>query len=312
MGVVVFMTCAGLSGLSAYVLLGEEDANSTHLLARARMLRRILRRMLVCIGSARMVVTLLGWSAFREAAKELEEKLKQRDAALGQPEAAAIIVVGIVASCGALGIVSRSLMVAMAAFPFFVFLLPLRATQRRRKEVGKLASQMPGVLRTLATAMGAGQTLSQAIEYVSLHESAPAAEAFVRASLRLRCGMPAEEVLNDLACELDAPGAALMATALSISQRTGSPLRELFHRSALLVEQQGEFHRTLSVKTAQVRLSVRIVCLLPIALVAILSMISVDFREGLQTVPGLSCLFVGALMDGAALMIIRSMLRRVL
>jgi tight adherence protein B len=312
MGIVVFLTCAGLFGLSAYVLLGEEDANGAHLLARARMLRRVARRLLVSIGSTRVVVTLLGWSAFREAAQELEETLKQRDVSLSQQEAAAMIVVGIVVSCGALGMVSRSLMVAIAAFPFMAFLIPLRAAQRRRNEASKLAAQMPGVLRTLATAMGAGQTLSQAIEYVSLHESAPAAEAFVRASLRLRCGMPAEEILNDLACELDAPGAALMATALSISQRTGSPLRELFHRSALLVEQQGEFHRTLSVKTAQVRLSVRIVCLLPIALVAILSMISVDFREGLRTVPGLSCLFVGALMDGVALMIIRSMLRRVL
>ena len=47
------------------------------------------------------------------------------------------------------------------------------------------------------------------------------------------------------------------------SHRTGSPLRDLLARSAALVERQGEFERELEVKTAQVRLSARIVCSLP-------------------------------------------------
>ena len=85
----------------------------------------------------------------------------------------------------------------------------------------------------------------------------PSAEPFGRLSLRLRCGLGTEEALGLLAGELEAPGVELLATALVVSHRTGSPLRELLTRSARLVERQGEFQRLLAVKTAQVRLSVR-------------------------------------------------------
>jgi tight adherence protein B len=97
-----------------------------------------------------------------------------------------------------------------------------------------------------------------------------------------------------------------------ISQRTGSPLMALFQRSAVLVERQGEFERLLSVKTAQVRLSARIVCLLPAVMVAGLSLISHDFQHGLLTPVGMGSVLVAALMDGVALLIIRRLMEGVL
>ena len=54
-----------------------------------------------------------------------------------------------------------------------------------------------------------------------------------------------------------------------------------------------------------------IVCVLPIALVVLLSLISPDFRQGLHTVPGIVCLVVGGAMDALALLIIRRILKGV-
>ena len=108
------------------------------------------------------------------------------------------------------------------------------------------------------------------------------------------------------------PGVGLLVTALSISQRTGSPLRELFQRSANLVESHRQMERELVVKTAQVRLSARVVCLLPLALVGILSLISPDFQEGAATPLGMGCLLVALAMDGAALVIMRRLMKEVL
>ena len=159
--------------------------------------------------------------------------------------------------------------------------------------------------------MGSGQTLAQAVEYVGTHERGPAAEPFGRLSLRLRCGLGTEEALGLLAAELEAPGVELLATALVVSHRTGSPLRELLTRSARLVERQGEFQRLLAVKTAQVRLSVRIVCALPLALVLLLALISPDFQRGLLTPAGLASVLVALAMDAAALLIIRKLMRGV-
>ena len=166
-----------------------------------------------------------------------------------------------------------------------------------------------GVPLAIAVAL-AGVPLAQAIEYLGAHEGGHAAKPFARASLRMRCGESAEEALMELSRELEAPGVGLLTTALLISQRTGSPLKSLFGHAAKMVERQGEFERMLEVKTAQVRLSVRIVCGLPVIMIAALSILSPDFRAGLATLPGMVSVMTAVVMDAFALIIIRR-LRRV-
>ena len=89
-------------------------------------------------------------------------------------------------------------------------------------------------------------------------------------------------------------------------------MRDLLMRSARLVERQEEFERLLAVKTAQVRLSVRIVCTLPALMVGLLSAISPDFRAGLLTPVGMGCLVLAVVLDALALAIIRHLVRGVL
>lgn len=115
----------------------------------------------------------------------------------------------------------------------------------------------------------------------------------------------------ELSRELEAPGVGLLTTALLISQRTGSPLKSLFGHAAKMVERQGEFERMLEVKTAQVRLSVRIVCGLPVIMIAALSILSPDFQAGLATLPGMVSVMTAVVMDAFALIIIRRLMRGV-
>ena len=60
------------------------------------------------------------------------------------------------------------------------------------------------------------------------------------------------------------------------------------------------------------RLSVRIVCLLPVVMVGLLALISPDFQRGLLTPSGVGCVLVALLLDGAALALIRRFMRGVL
>lgn len=80
----------------------------------------------------------------------------------------------------------------------------------------------------------------------------------------------------------------------------------------MLVERQHEIERTLSVKTAQVRLSVKVVCALPVILVGVLSLISTDFQKGLVTPIGTACVLIACALDALALMIIRRLMRGVM
>ena len=185
-------------------------------------------------------------------------------------------------------------------------------TSRDRRRAREITGEMPGVFRTLAVAMGAGQTLAQAIAYVGSHGTGPVASGLASASLALRCGASTEDALESLASELDVPGMGLLTTALVISHRTGSPLRDLLSRSAALVERQGEFERELEVKTAQVRLSARIVCSLPFLMVALLAVISPDFQHGLLSPVGLGSVALAVALDALAVLVIRRLMRAVL
>lgn len=176
----------------------------------------------------------------------------------------------------------------------------------------EIAHMMPSIFRTIAVALGSGLTLSQSIEYVSKHTEGVVSESFCIADMQIKCGFPIEEAIEDLAERLDAPGVNLLASALVISHRTGSPLKNLLQKTAELVELQEKNQRLIATKTAQVRLSARIVCLLPVVLLIILSLVSPDFQKGLFTPSGVICTVIAMIMDCIALLIIRSIMKGVM
>ena len=311
MAIVLCLTCAVLAWTAAWLLLGGEEPPAGVWLARLRTLPRLARRLLAALGQTRLVALLMAWGPFRLVVGDLRSaRSVPADLRAEQLAAAVLVLVGLMSALCSL--VFHSLVGLLIVPPAVACLLCLRAMATERKESRELAEEMPDVFRTLATALESGNTLVQAIDYVGLHGHGLASRAFVRTSLRLRCGMPMDDSLGLLAEELDAPGVDLMATALSISQRTGSPLKELFQRLAVLVERSRELERTLAVRTAQVRLSVRVVVGLPPLMIALLSLISADYRHGLMTPAGLACLLVAAAMDGMAIALIRKILRGVM
>lgn len=272
---------------------------------------RRAERALRAVAGTRLVAWVLATDVGQRMVREVRAWFRARGTEPGREEAAAMVVLGVgVASCASWPLFGSALS-ALVVAPALCGLLAARDAARQQRQRREVVAEMPGIYRTLAVAMGSGQTLAQAVEYVGSHERGPAAEVFARMSLRLRCGVPTEDAVRGLADELDVPGARLLAAALVISHRTGSPLRDLLLRSARLSERQGEFERLLVVKTAQVRLSVRIVCLLPVAMVGVLTLISPDFQQGLLTPSGLCCVAVAAALDGVALLLIRKIMRGV-
>lgn len=312
MGVLWCGLCGLLVGAGALAATGGIRDGKDRVLFRLPIVRRRLWRLLSLTGASRVSVRLRAWGPFALCAEELSRACAERGTELCEANASALLIYG---ACGvaALGwLVAGSLVGGMVALAMLVAGMAWHMSAAERKRRLDIAREMPAVFRTLATALASGQTLVQALDYVGLHEDGHAAEAFARASLRLRCGMSADQALLSLREELDAPGVGLMACALIISQRTGSPLRDLFRRSAALAERQGDLERMLSVRTAQVRLSVRVVCGLPPLMVCLLATISPDYRQGLASAAGIACLGLAIALDGIALLCIRKIMRGVL
>ena len=272
------------------ILIASGERGAKTLASRTlRACERWAGRRLESLGRSDMVAALLEGEDWRQASDAL---------------AALIACVG--------GLLFLSLVSALVLACLERIALAAWRSSRDRRRVRDISQEMPGVFRTLSVALGAGQTLAQAIEYVGSHGHGPVSAGFASASLGLRCGVSTEDALESLSRTLDAPGMGLLTTALVISHRTGSPLRDLLARSAALVERQGEFERELEVKTAQVRLSARIVCSLPFLMVALLAVISPDFQRGLLSPVGLGSVAVAAALDAFAVLVIRRLMRAVL
>lgn len=306
------VTCASLAWVAAYVGIGSLAGEAPGWQAWCGHVSHLAMRAARRVGGWRVSLAMLELGPFSSLCDHLVTWGARQNLLLSRSECSGGVLICVVLSALLCVLWSRSPLGMVAPLVAWCAGVPAWDASRRARRERELGAEMPGVFRTLAMALGSGETLAQAIGYVGDHQGGIVGPAFRNASMRLRCGMTVQQALGALVEELDAPGVSLLATALSISQRTGCPLRSLFQQSALLVERQGDFERLLSVKTAQVRLSAQIVSALPALLVAILSLISPDFQHGLMTVPGMVCVTVAALMDMAALLVIRRLMKGVL
>ena len=168
--------------------------------------------------------------------------------------------------------------------------------------------EMPQILRSLSTALSSGKTLFQAFEYIGNDASNSLAPTFLTAALSLRCGMGLSEVLRTLDKTLAVPGSELLGMALEISQRTGGSLSDMLATSSRMLEEREQLVRSLRTKTAQARLSVKIVCALPVIMLLLLSGLSLDFRQAVCSFPGMLCVGIALMLDGCALLVIRHMM----
>lgn len=203
------------------------------------------------------------------------------------------------------GVVSLSplgLLVGAVGFPT---LFLVRAQRSARQRAAQLAEAMPESFHALAISLGSGHSLGQALRFVGNHAPEPIHTEFMRASFAMTCGLSATEALDALLARLPAPGLDLVALALKVSQRTGAPLKDLLAQAAGMVGERVELARRLEVKTAQARLSARLVTVLPLVLIAVLALLSEDFRAGVGTPTGAVSVLVALVLDAVAWVWIR-------
>ena len=308
--VAVILGCLSAAA-GAYLATGAmEDGGSLErrLLGWWFLVLRQVRR----LARTRLADALLSVGFIRARSRRLSHALVRSGAAVDERAASVVLACGAMLFSGVVGLLMGSIAASVVTLLSAVGATFAYDTSLERRARREAAAAMPEVYRTLSVALASGQTLAQAVTYVGSRGHGRVCEAFARMSMRLRCGSSTEDAVRLLADELDAPGVELLSTALVISHRTGSPLRDLLMRSAALAERREEFERMLGVKTAQVRLSVRIVCLLPVVMIAILALISPDFQEGLATPAGVGCVALAAALDGLALLLIRRLMRGVL
>lgn len=169
-----------------------------------------------------------------------------------------------------------------------------------------LEAQLPDVLRTLAAALRAGQSLPQAI--ATAHEDAPEPiRAALRAALaRLEAGGSAEQAIHAFERACPSPSAPAAGSALHIGRAAGTRLPEILDTAAAGISDRERLAAERRALTAQARLSAAVIAGMPVAFFLLLGAAAREqLRVMLADPAGWAFLAAGAVLEGAGVLWVR-------
>lgn len=183
--------------------------------------------------------------------------------------------------------------------PFVAIIPPLvvraivRARVRRQRQ--RFADQLPDMLQGVASALRAGHGLVGALSMVVEDAQEPSLTEFSRVVADERLGVPLDEALDRMRKRMDSRDVQQLALVAQLQRETGGNIAEVLDRVTATVRQRAELRRMVRGLTAQGRLSRAVVSALPVALLAVMSLLSPAYVAPLFT----TTVGVGLLMFGA-------------
>jgi tight adherence protein B len=174
---------------------------------------------------------------------------------------------------------------------------------------GRLVEQIPDALRSLGICVNAGYSLQQAFEQTAQDTPEPLGAELRQASFDVCAGRSIEEALAALEKRTKAADLRFVIVALEIQHRTGGSLQELLENAADAVLASADLRRQLAIQTAQARLSAKVITILPLVLVAALSLAMEGYLQTFFSSPeGLAILFVALGMEAVGILAVRRIL----
>lgn len=169
-----------------------------------------------------------------------------------------------------------------------------KAADKKREE--QFRKGMPEVLRLLCIALESGSSINVALRYASDNCDEPLAGELKRCVWDLEAGQGFGEAMKKLRERTGGSEFAFLAVAMEISHRSGASLTSVLENISALLRQTTELKEDLRTKTAQGRLSSRIVLVMPFVLLAMISIFSPGYITGFLGSPLGICLFAAAVM----------------
>jgi tight adherence protein B len=116
--------------------------------------------------------------------------------------------------------------------------------------------------------------------------------------------------LNELACELSIKEFSSFAAVIEISSRVGGNLPAMLESQSLQLSSDLLLNKKLEVQTAQGKSSVRMVSVIPLVLIAIMSLLMPGYlAEWLSTTGGQFAMLCALLLMSAGILWVRKVVR---
>ena len=134
-----------------------------------------------------------------------------------------------------------------------------------RRYLDRFSAQLPVVGQQLASAIGAGLSLRQAIIRAGADAPEPAASELRRLATDLEFGARIEAALEGAVARLPDPGLRIMVTAILVQRVVGGDLAGALADLSARLEERAALEREARSATAQARMSAWLVAGLPLA-----------------------------------------------
>jgi tight adherence protein B len=202
--------------------------------------------------------------------------------------------------------------VGLLATPLmWVFLCRMYHNWLAARRVATLFRQFPDALAMIVRAVRVGIPVAEAVRGVSQDAQPPTAGEFARLSDQLSVGVALPEALRDLAERNSLPEYRFFATALTLQAQTGGGLSETLEGLADVIRKRVALMARGHALAAEARTSAGILSALPILAGLALAVLNPTYASVLVLEPsGRKVLGLAALMLGAGMLTMRSMIRK--
>ncbi len=146
--------------------------------------------------------------------------------------------------------------------------IAVRLIRQRRQQ--KIIQQMPDALQSLAGALRAGANLSKGFEMAARRQPSPIAQEFSLLLGRQRLGESLEEAITQFVTRVPGEESRLFQSAVIISHRVGGDLADTLERVGMTLRERAQMEGRIAAITAMGRMQGRVMCVLPIAIAAML------------------------------------------
>jgi tight adherence protein B len=189
------------------------------------------------------------------------------------------------------------------AIPFVVRAVIAQKVDKQRK---LFADQLADNLQVIASGMRAGHSFAGALSLAVQDSPEPAKTELGRVVADERLGVPLEDALDLVSRRMKSDDLQQAVLVAMLQRETGGNMAEVIDRVADTIRERAELRRIVRTLTAQGRMSRWVVTVLPLGLLAIITLINPDYMEPLYTTgTGQMLLVLGVGMVVAGSLVIR-------
>ncbi len=192
------------------------------------------------------------------------------------------VIISVVAACAGLmaGILLSGRMPVALLGLLLCGVIPYACLgQCKRRRQSRFDHQLPDALTMVSRSLRAGNSLSGALEMLSLEMPEPTGGLFKRACEQQRLGMRITDSLEKLLGSIDSLDLHYFVTIIRITSETGGNLAEILDKLATTITSRALIRRQVRVYSAQGRLSGYLLAVLPVVVFAALYTLNPDYMK---------------------------------